>query len=333
MKNTNIELMEACVVPKRGTDEDIIIKSVVKPVPKDNEILIKVSFAPVTPTDIVAKKGDPFIERLFSTLFRPKKGIYGEMYTGIIEKIGKEVKDFKVNDKVYGTNGMKLGAYAEYICVKDTTVIRKVPTNVEEVNIVALLDGGITALPFLRDKGQIKAGQKVLIIGASGSVGSNAVQIAKYYDTNVTGVCSTSNLEIVKSLGCDQVIDYTKTNYTEQDIKYDIIFDTVGKSSFKACSKILTEEGRYLITVPTLGIMLKNLFVKNQKGKKALFAATGLNKPYQKMKDLEILEQLLVQKNIIPLIDKVYPIEEMTLAQKHVRTGHKKGNVIVMITK
>ncbi len=322
--------MKASVVSKQRS-EGTTVKSIGRPVPKESELLIKVTYAPVTPTDLVAVKGDPFMERVFTALMRPKTGVYGEMYTGIIEEIGSDVSNFKVGDRVYGTNGMKLGAYAEYILVKDTTVIRRVPENVKDINTLALLDGGITALPYLRDKGLIKEGQRVLVIGASGAVGSMGVQLAKYFKAHVTGIASTKNLETIKSLGCDEVIDYTKTKYEDLFETYDIIFDAVAKSSFKECSHLLTDEGRYLTTVPTPSIMLKNLFVKNQKGKKVLFAATGLRKPDQKHVDLEFLEGLLESGHITPLIDKVFDLSEMVEAQKLVKSGRKVGNVIIKV--
>ncbi|AIO18395.1 Zinc-type alcohol dehydrogenase-like protein [Candidatus Izimaplasma bacterium HR1] len=331
MKNNII--MNACIVPKYGTEEDIIIREILKPIPREKELLIKVHYAPVTPTDLTSKKGDSFIFRLFSSLIRPKFGVYGEMYVGEVTEVGELVKDFNIGDLVYGTNGMKLGTYAEYVRVKDTTVIRKVPKGVEPINTLALLDGGITALPFLRDKGLIQKGQKVLIIGASGSVGSMGVQLAKNYGAIVTGVSGTSNQELLKDIGCDYVIDYTKTKYTESNYRYDIIFDAVGKSSFIECQNILTEKGSYLITVPDLPAMLKALFKVKQKNKKSLFAATGLRKPNLKNIDLDYLEGLLINKKITPVIEKIFDIKDMTKAQQHVRTGHKKGNIIVDLRK
>ncbi len=300
--------MKACFVPKYGNEEDIIIKEVEQPTIKDNELLIKVHYAPVTPTDLTSKKGDSVIFRIFASLFRPKRGIYGEMYSGTVQEIGKEVKGFTKGDIVYGTNGMKLGTYAEYVNVKDKTVIRKVPKGVDPLHVIALLDGGITALPFLRDKGNISSNQKVLVIGASGSVGSMGVQLAKHYKTIVTGVSGTSNQELIKSLGCDYTIDYTKTDYTKQVIKYDIIFDSVGKASFKKCKGILTDKGIYLTTVPDMQAMFKTLFKFKQPNKKSLFAATGLRKPELKHKDLEFLETLLLNNEITPFIEKVYSL-------------------------
>jgi NADPH:quinone reductase-like Zn-dependent oxidoreductase len=323
--------MKASVCPKYGTADIIVLKDVPKPLPKEDEILVKVLYALVTPTDCSFRTGKPFIARFFSGLLKPRNSIHGEMYSGVIEELGKNVKGFDIGDKVYGTNGMKLGSYAEYTCVKDKTVIRKVPEGVSSKQIITLLDGGITSLPFLRDKGDIKQGQKVLIIGASGSVGGFGVTLAKHFGAHVTGVCSTSNFEAVKEIGCDEVIDYHKTDYTKLNKEYDIIFDAVAKSSFGLCKRILSSEGRYLSTVPTLGTMLKTIFKKEQKGKKSLFAATGLRKAPQKHEDLELLESLLKNNQIKLLMDKEYPIEEMIPAQKHVESGHKKGNVLVRL--
>jgi NADPH:quinone reductase-like Zn-dependent oxidoreductase len=323
--------MKASVCPKYGSADIIVIKDIEKPIPKENEILVKVEYALVTPTDCSFRTGKPWMARLFSGLLKPRVSVHGEMYSGVIEELGSAVKDFTVGDRVYGTNGMKLGSYAEYTCVKDTTVIRKTPDNVDSKHIITLLDGGITALPFLRDKGNIQKGQKVLIIGASGSVGSFGVILSKHFNAHVTGVCSTSNLELVKTLGCDEVIDYKTTDYTKLNKEYDIIFDAVGKSSFGACKNILSQEGRYLTTVPLPSTMLKALFKKKQKGKKDLFAATGLRKAPQKHKDLAILEGLLSSESIKPLMDQIVPMGDIIAAQKYVESGHKKGNVLIKV--
>lgn len=329
----NKKYMKACIVPKYGTEEDIHISEVERPIIKENELLIKVQYAPVTPTDLTSKKGDSLVFRIFSSLIRPKKGIYGEMYVGVVEEIGTLVEGFDKGDIVYGSNGMKLGTYAEYVCVKDKTLIRKVPNGLNPLHILALLDGGITALPFLRDKAQIKEGNKVLVIGASGSVGSMGVQIAKHYKTIVTGVSGTTNQSLISMIGCDYTIDYTTTDYTVQSKEYDIIFDSVGKSSFKSCKNILSPNGKYLTTVPNATAMFKTIFKLKQPNKKELFAATGLRKPELKHSDLDFLEELLSNNEIKPFIEKVYNISEMTEAQKHVRTGHKKGNIIVDLSK
>lgn len=321
--------MKALVVPKYGTEDDIIIKEVIKKSVKKDELLIKVHYAPITPTDLTSTKEDSFIFKVFATLFRPKQGIYGEMYCGVVDQVGSEVTGFKEGDLVYGTNGMKLGTYANYVLVNKKTVIRKIPDNINEKEVLALLDGGITALPFLRDKGKVKRGMNILIIGASGSVGSSAVGISKHYGLEVTGVSGTTNQELMKNLGCDYTIDYTKEDYAKDTIKYDVIFDSVGKSSFKICKNILKDQGRYMTTVPTLRLMFKTIFKIKGKGKQNLFAATGLRKVNLKQKDLDILEKMLASRDIKPFIEKTYNHDQLAQAQKHVRTGHKKGNVII----
>ena len=322
--------MKASVCPKYGSADIVVLKDIAKPTPRENEILIKVVYALVTPTDCSFRTGKPLMARLFSGLLKPKVSVHGEMYAGVIEEIGKDVIGFNVGDRVYGTNGMKLGSYAEYTCVKDTTVIRKIPDTIGFKKIITLLDGGITSLPFLREKGQVKEGQKVLVIGASGSVGSFGVLIAKHFNAHVTGVSSASNIDLIKALGCDETIDYTVTDYTKQKTKYDIIYDAVGKSTFASCKSILTEHGRYMSTVPGPSAMLKTLFKVNQKGKKNLFAATGLRKASLKHIDLEYWE-LLLKDGVEPLMDKEYSLEEMSKAQKYVESGHKKGNVTIKI--
>lgn len=323
--------MKASVCPKYGTADIIVLKDVAKPLPKDNEILVKVEYALVTPTDCSFRTGKPFIVRFFSGLMRPRISIHGEMYSGIVEETGKDVTEFKAGDRVYGTNGMKLGSYAEYICVKSTTVIRKIPENVDSKQILTLLDGGITSLPYLRDKGEIKQGQKILIIGAVGSIGSFGVILSKYFKAHVTGVSSTVNMSLMKDIGCDEVIDYTKEDYTKLNSKYDIIFDAVGKSSFASCKSILSVQGRYMSTFPGPSAILKTVFKAKQKGKKNLFTATGIRKAPQKHEDLSYLEELLVNKEIEPLMDKEYSLGQMIEAQKYVETGHKKGNVLIKI--
>lgn len=323
--------MKASVCPKYGTADIIVLKDVAKPRPKDDEIIVKVEYALVTPTDCSFRLGKPWIVRIFSGLTKPKISIHGEMYSGIVEETGKDVTKFKTGDRVYGTNGMKLGSYAEYICVKNSTVIRKTPSNVDSKQVLTLLDGGITSLPYLRDKGEIKQGQKVLIIGAVGSVGSFGVILSKHFKAHVTGVASTDNVSLMEELGCDEVIDYTEVDYTKLNNKYDIVFDAVGKSTFVSCKSILTTEGRYMSTFPGPSSMLKTLFRVKQKGKKNLFAATGLRKAPQKHKDLSYLEGLLVNQEIEPLMDKEYSLDQMIEAQKYVETGHKKGNVLIKI--
>jgi len=205
------------------------------------------------------------------------------------------------------------------------------PANISYEDAASIPNGALTALPFLREKANIQSGQTVLIYGASGSVGAAAVQLAKYYGAKVTGVCSTANLEWVKSLGADQVIDYTQEDFTENGKTYDIIFDTVGKRSFSECRGSLTDEGIYLATVPTPVIMLQALWSAKSSGKKVKFTAAGLRPASEKIKDLVFLTELIEVGKIKPVIDRSYPLEQIVEAHRYVEAGHKKGNVVITV--
>lgn len=321
--------MKASICTKYGGPEVYQIKDIATPVPQEHQVLVKVSAAIVSPTDCNFRSGKPFIARLFSGLTKPKKQVHGEMFAGVIEERGPDVTEFSVGDRVYGTNGMNLGAYAEYVLVDTKEAMKVIPEGIQLDQALTLLDGGITALPFLQEAGSIKEGDHVLINGASGAVGSMAVMIAKHFKATVTGVCSTSNVAIVKSLGADHVIDYKQQDFTASKQTYDIIFDAVGKSSFKKAKKVLSKTGIYVTTVPTPGILLKSLFTKRKRNGGAGFMAAGLRKVPIKLKDMSYLEQLLLSDELHPYISKRYPLSKLGDAQAHVETGHKVGNVII----
>jgi len=323
--------MKVIICTKYGSPDVLQLKEVEKPTPKDNEVLIRIFAAIVSPSDCVFRKGEPFIARFFSGLIRPKNSIPGEMLAGEIEAVGKDVKLFKKGDQVFGSTGMSLGAYAEYICLPEEGVLTIKPANLTYEDAATVCDGALTALPFLRDKGNIQSGQKVLINGASGSVGTAAVQLAKYYGAEVTGVCSTTNLELVKSLGADKVIDYTKEDFTQSGETYDVIFDAVGKSLFTRCKSSLTQRGVYLTTVPTLVIMLQMLWTSKIGSKRAIIAFTGLRPAREKTKDLIFLKELVETGKIKSVIDRRYPLEQTAEAHRYVDKGHKKGNVIITV--
>jgi NADPH:quinone reductase-like Zn-dependent oxidoreductase len=271
--------MKAIVYEKYGPPEVLQLKEVEKPFPKDNEVLIKVFASTVTATDCVFRKGEPKFARLFTGITKPKNQILGSEFAGVIETIGKDVRVFRVGDKVFGTTP-GYGSYAEYICLsEEKSTITKMPDKKSFEEAIACCDGFLTALPFLRDKGKIQKGNKVLIIGASGSVGSAAVQIAKYFGAEVTGVCSTSSLDLVKSIGADKVIDYTKEDFTKSGETFDIIFDAVGKSTFSQSKSSLTEKGKYLQAGITLKVFPSVLWTSMFSTKKALIMATGLRPP------------------------------------------------------
>lgn len=323
--------MKAIVYTEYGSPDVLRLKEVEKPTPKDNEVLIKIFATTVTATESTFRKGEPLFSRLFTGLRRPKITTLGEELAGEIEAVGKDVKLFKKGDLVFGTAGPDFGANAEYLCVLEDGVLTTKPTNMSYEEAAASVDGFLTASPFLRDKGNIQSGQKVLIYGASGSVGTAAIQIAKHFGAEVTGVSSTTNLELVKSLGADKVIDYTKEDFTKTTQTYDIIFDTVGKTSFSRCKSSLTQKGIFLESGIGFGIIPQVIWTSMFDGKKAKIAATGLRPPHERTKDLIFLKELMEEGKIKPVIDRRYPLEQIAEAHSYVDKGHKKGNVVIIV--
>lgn len=324
----NTNGMKAIVCTEFGSTDVLKLREVAMPAPKDNEVLIRIVATTVAVEDpgIRARPG-------LNGFLKPKRSILGFYLAGEVEAVGKDVKRFKKGDKVYGNTGLGLlGTYAEYICMPDDGALVIKPANITYEEAAALPNGALTALPFLRDKGNIQSGQKVLINGASGAVGTIAVQLAKFFGAEVTGVCSTANLEMVKSLGADKVIDYTKEDFTKNGQTYDIIFDTVGKSPFSRCKDSLTDNGIYLTTVPSPATMFQMLWTSMTGGKRVGIAATGLRPSSEKTKELVFLNGLIETGKIKAVIDRSYPLEHIAEAHKYVEAGHKKGNVVITIS-
>lgn len=318
--------MRAIVCSTYGKPEVLQLREVDKPEPKDNEVRIKLHAAIVTPSDCAFRKADPFFIRVMYGMGRPKYPILGVELAGEVEAVGKSVSSFKLGDRVSGISPTTFGTYAEYVCLPEAATLTLLPPRASYEEAVGLCDGGLTALIFLRDTARLQRGQKILINGASGSVGAYAVQLAKYYGAEVTGVCSSTNAALVKSLGADQVIDYTQEDFTKTGRTYDVIFDAIGKRSFSQCKGSLTAKGVYLSTVPSLGIMLNMLRTSKFSGKKAKFTAAGLQ---QKKENLAFLAELFEAGQMKAVIDKCYPLEQMAAAHRYVETGRKKGNVVI----
>jgi NADPH:quinone reductase-like Zn-dependent oxidoreductase len=329
--NKGGESMKAIVCTKYGSPEVLKLQDVEKPVPKDDEVLIKLFASTVSPSDCAFRKGEPFMVRFFNGLLKPKHAIQGEVLAGEIEKVGKDVTLFKQGDQVFGSTCTSFGAYAQYKCLSQKNVLAIKPVNMNFNEAATICDGAITALPFLRDNGKIQKGHKVLIYGASGSVGTFAIQIAKYYGAQVSAVCSTANIEMVRSLGADTVIDYTKTDFTNNGETYDIIFDVVCRSSYSRCKASLTKKGTYLTTLPTASVLFHMLWTAKGAGKKAVFAATGIRPAVERNKDIRFLRSLIEEGKIKSVIDRRYSLDETAEAHRYVETGRKKGNVVITI--
>ena len=326
----NPNKMKAIVCTKYGPPDVLQLKEVEKPTPKDNEVLIRIYAVAVATEDPLNRKGEPFFARIFTGLIRPKNSILGAEFAGEIETTGKNVKLFKEGDQVFGSTGTSFGCYGEYVCVPEEGFLAMKPANITYEK-AAPVCGALAAWNFLKDKANIQSGQKVLINGASGSVGTAAVQLAKYFGAEVTGVCGATNLELVKFLGADKVIDYTKEDFTKSGDTYDIIFDVVSKSSFASCKGSLTQKGIYLSTVPTIKILLQMLWTSKIGGKKAKFSATGLRPVPERLVFLKELIELIKLGKIKSVIDRRYPLEQIAEAHRHVEQGHKKGNVVITL--
>jgi len=322
--------MKAIVATKYGPPEVLELTEVAKPVPGDNDILVKVYATTVTSGDsrvrgFIVPVSFWIPARLTLGLRKPKKAILGMVVAGEVESVGKEVNRFKQGDQVYAYDITRLSAYAEYACVSENSAISLKPSTVTYEDAAAIPFGAITALSFLK-KGGIHSGQKVLIYGASGSVGTFAVQLAKYFGAEVTAVCSTTNLGLVKDLGADHVIDYTKEDFTGSGETYDIIFDTVGKSSLSACLTPLKKDGTYLQAVAGPGLLIQMLWASRRTGK-TLIGGTQV----PTTEDLMYLNELVEAGKIKPVVDRCYPLEQMVEAHRYVDGGHKKGNVVISV--
>jgi NADPH:quinone reductase-like Zn-dependent oxidoreductase len=322
-------LMKAVVCTKYGPPEVLQLQEVEKPAPKDNEIMVRVHASTVTTGDCRIRRFTWarwfwLPGRIIYGLTKPRKKTPGCDLAGEIESVGKDVKLFKVGDQIFGyTKGIRFnGCNAEYKCLPEEGLVAVKPANITYEEAAAVPIGGLTALHLLK-KGNIQSGQKVLIFGASGSVGTFAVQLAKYFGAEVTGVCSTANIEMVKTLGADKVIDYTQEDFTENSDTYDIIFDTVIKTSFSRCKSSLKGGGIFLTTDWPF---LEALWTSMISSKKVII---GIAPP--RNENLIFLKELIEAEQLRSVIDKTYPLEQIVEAHRYVEKGHKKGHVVITV--
>jgi len=327
------DLMKAIVYCDYGTSEVLEFKDVEKPVPTDDEILVRVRAASVNPLDWHYMRGTPYVMRMGSGLRKPKVTRLGVDYAGTVEEVGRNVTEFKPGDEVYGGRG---GALAEYVCARaDRAVVLK-PANMTFEQAASVPVAAVTALQGLRDKGKIQPGQKVLINGASGGVGTFAVQIAKSFGADVTGVCSTRNLDMVRSLGADRVIDYTREDFTRSAQRYDLILDNVGNRSLLECRRVLKPRGTYVMIggggpndgrwIGPLARPVKELMLSPFVSQKLVMLLAELNK-----QDLTILRDLMQDGKVTPVIDRQYRLSEVPAAIRYLEEGHARGKVVINV--
>ncbi|MFT5822634.1 MAG: NADPH:quinone reductase-like Zn-dependent oxidoreductase [Crocinitomix sp.] len=323
--------MKAIIVNSYGGPEVLQVKNVEKPSPKANEVLVRINATSVTAASTFMRAGKPYFGRLFLGLTKPKVKTPGTDLSGVIEAIGSEVVNFKLGDQVMAETGLNCGAYAEYICLATDALMVKQPDNVSPEEATGILDGASTALAFFTDQVKIKKGDKVLINGASGSIGTAAIQLAKNYGAEVTAVCSGKNKALVKDLGADNALDYTKNELENSTEKFDVIFDTVGKLSYAKTKKNLKESGIFLTPVLKFSALLTMLLISPFTKKKLKFSATGMRKKEQRMRDLIAIRNMLASKKLTTVIDRIYAIDQIQEAHTYVDSGRKRGNVLLTI--
>ncbi|ASB49158.1 NAD(P)-dependent alcohol dehydrogenase [Alkalitalea saponilacus] len=317
--------MKAITYKSYGSPEVLQLTEIDKPIPGENEVLVKINATTVNSADCRLRKADPFLIRLIFGLFKPRKQVLGMGLSGVVEETGRNVTLFQKGDQIFGSTELLMGTYAEYISVPENTPLSKIPQGWSFEEAVAVPFGTHTALCFLK-MADIKPGQKVLIYGASGAVGTAAVQLAKYFGAEVTAVCSTSNLEMLKSMGADQVLDYTCEDLSKIDKKWDVVFETVNKISIGTIARLVKKGGVLILGSALIKEMMQGLWMSMTKKFRIIM---GTNKPT--FADMDTLRQLMESGAIKPVIDRVYSLDEMVEAHRYVDSGRKKGNVVIRI--
>ena len=320
--------MRVAAYEQYGPPDVVTVAERPEPAPGAGEVRIRVHAASVGSSDSAGRSGTPWFARLAFGLRRPRQPVLGSDFAGVVDAVGPGATRFAVGDRVFGATGADGGAHAEQIVVAESGAIVRLPDEVSMADAAAICDGAMTALPFLRDGARLRPGARVLVNGASGSVGAAAVQLAKHLGAEVTAVCGPAHLELVRSLSADRVIDRTRDDFTLPRDEYDVIFDAVGKSSFRRCRHALVAGGSYLTTVPSWAIMVQQLTSKIGR-RRAVIMFTGLRKDADKVPDLEYLATLAAAGGFRPPIERAVPLADIAEAHRIVDTGHKAGSVIV----
>ncbi|MEW8584792.1 MAG: NAD(P)-dependent alcohol dehydrogenase, partial [Candidatus Thiodiazotropha sp.] len=324
--------MKAVVYTKYGPPEVLHVEEVVPPIPEDDELLIRVRAAEATKADCEMRGFNFQVKwfmpslRLMLGLFKPRKRILGGYFAGEVEAIGKEVTRFNKGDSLFGSTKLRLGAYAEYMTLPQHYTLVRMPVNLTYAEAAAVPLGGLNALHFMR-KAEIKSGEKVLVNGAGGSIGTFGVQIAKTMGAEVTAVDSGIKEEMLREIGADHFIDYTREDFTESEQSYDVIFSMVAKTPFKKCIKLLNRNGRYLLANPRVSDMLRSIMVSRFSDKQAMFAFAG-----ETEEELNTLREMIEKGEIGPTVDKVYPMEEAVEAHRSVETEQRLGSIVITLT-
>ncbi|MGB0423275.1 MAG: NAD(P)-dependent alcohol dehydrogenase [Flavobacteriales bacterium] len=325
-------MMNAVTQYKYGGPEVLNIEQVPMPLPKDTEVLIQVHATPITTAGSFMREGVPYLGRLAIGLFKPKANIPGVGFSGEIKSVGKKVTQFKVGDKVFGETLFNQGTQAQYVCADQNEVIAKKPNGLTHAEASPIIDGPLTSMNFLKLVADVKPNDRILVIGASGSLGTAAVQIASAMGATVTGVCSTRNIELVQSLGAKHVIDYTCYDLNDIGKKFDVIYDTLGVSSYSVCKPLLEEEGTYMSPILNFKLLCQALWTAKFSKKKAKFSATGILAKDELKKLLKQVMTFIEEDKLRMVMDRKYTIDQITEAHAYVDKGHKKGNVVVCIS-
>ncbi|RZS65630.1 NADPH:quinone reductase-like Zn-dependent oxidoreductase [Agromyces ramosus] len=325
--------MRAAVYDRYGAPEVVHIEERDEPGIGPDEVLVRVEATVVGASESAARSGRPWFARLYFGVGKPKFPVLGTDFAGIVERVGDRVGRFSPGDLVFGAVGTEFGAHAELVKVAEHHVIAHVPPGLDAAEAVSSIDGFLTALPFLRDVARVRAGQAVLVNGASGTVGSAAVQLAKHLGATVVGVCSAAHAPLVASLGADRVIDHTREDFTAVRGAYDVIFDAVGKRTFRQCRAALADDGIYLTTVPSAAILVQMPLTRLlRRRRRAAIAFTGLREETVKAGELALLVELLETGGLVPVIDRIVPFEDIVEAHRRVDGGHKAGSVVVALS-